>query len=517
MVAVGHPAQRRQRLALGAGRDDHDPLVGEVGDLARPDEHPLGDLDVPEAAPDADVLAHRAPDERDLAAERLGGVDDLLDAVDVRREARHDDPPSQRANTSSRCGPTTDSDGEKPVAVDVRRVAAQQQHALAAELGQPRDVGRRAVDRGLVELVVAGDQHGAELGAERDRARVGDRVGHVHQLERERARARASRPASTSLQLDVAQLVLVELRARHRDRQRARRRPATSPLEPELAHHPRQRAEVVLVAVRDDDRLDVARALAQVGEVGQHEVDPDHLGRREAQPDVDDDDAAVVLDDRHVLADLAEPAERQDAQRRHRASVPRRRRGGRSPCGRALSSRGRAGEQAVAFEHRAHRRRLLGGRLARAAGAGRRLRARAGSARPSCRSGSTSGTASRRRPAARRRSPRGCSGSSTIRRISLPTMWLATLIPPAPPSSSVRSEAGVVARVEVEPVDRLQLVRVGLLDARDALDLRELGEQVGRDVGAGARRGCCRAGSVCRSPRPPLRSGASGRARLGRL
>ena len=32
-------------------------------------------------------------DERDLAVELGGGVDDLLDAVDVRREARHDDAP----------------------------------------------------------------------------------------------------------------------------------------------------------------------------------------------------------------------------------------------------------------------------------------------------------------------------------------------------------------------------------------------------------------------------------------
>ncbi len=78
---------------------------------------------------------------------------------------------------------------------------------------------------------------------------------------------------------------------------------------------------MVLVAVRDDDRLDVARALAQVGEVGQHQVDADHLRRREAQADVDHDDPAVVLDDRHVLADLSQPAEGQDAQLRAHAWV----------------------------------------------------------------------------------------------------------------------------------------------------------------------------------------------------
>jgi hypothetical protein len=68
------------------------------------------------------------------------------------------------------------------------------------------------------------------------------------------------------------------------------------------------------VTVRHDDRLDVLGALAQVGEVRQHQVDADHLGGREAQADVDDHDPAVVFDDRHVLADLAQAAERQDAQ-----------------------------------------------------------------------------------------------------------------------------------------------------------------------------------------------------------
>ena len=62
------------------------------------------------------------------------------------------------------------------------------------------------------------------------------------------------------------------------------------------------------------DRLDVIRALAQVGEVGQHEIDAELIGSREHQARVDDDDAVVVLDHRHVLADLAQPAEREDAQ-----------------------------------------------------------------------------------------------------------------------------------------------------------------------------------------------------------
>jgi hypothetical protein len=71
---------------------------------------------------------------------------------------------------------------------------------------------------------------------------------------------------------------------------------------------------MILVAMRHHDRFDVARPLAQVGEVWQHEVDPDHLGRREAQPDIDHHDAVVVFDDSHVLAYLPEASQGQDPQ-----------------------------------------------------------------------------------------------------------------------------------------------------------------------------------------------------------
>ena len=69
--------------------------------------------------------------------------------------------PSQRAKTSSRRGPDARLRQRHAGPVGVGRVAAQQQQALAAELGEPGDVGGHAVHRGLVELVVAGDEHRA--------------------------------------------------------------------------------------------------------------------------------------------------------------------------------------------------------------------------------------------------------------------------------------------------------------------------------------------------------------------
>ena len=107
--------------------------------------------------------------------------------------------------------------------------------------------------------------------------------------------------------------MLVQLRSNELDRQRAAV-DGRDALGGELPEHERQRADVVLVTVGQHDRLHVRGAIAQVGEVGQHEVDAQLVGRGEHQARVDDDDRPVVLDDGHVLPDLAQPAERQDAQ-----------------------------------------------------------------------------------------------------------------------------------------------------------------------------------------------------------
>ena len=118
-------------------------------------------------------------------------------------------------------------------------------------------------------------------------------------------------PRRQLLQRRVAELVLVELGADHANREQAavnHRRHA------ELTQHVGQGPDVVLVTVGEHDRLDVVDAIAQIGEVRQDEVDAEHLRSREHQAGIDDDDATVVLDHGHVLADLAQSPERQHAQ-----------------------------------------------------------------------------------------------------------------------------------------------------------------------------------------------------------
>ena len=73
--------------------------------------------------------------------------------------------PSQRAKVSSSAGPTLDSEGATP-----GRSALVESPQSSSRPSRPSSASREmsagpAVDRGLVELVVAGHQHRAELGA----------------------------------------------------------------------------------------------------------------------------------------------------------------------------------------------------------------------------------------------------------------------------------------------------------------------------------------------------------------
>ena len=171
------------------------------------------------------------------------------------------------------------------------------------------DVGDAAVDRALVELVVARVDDRPQRRADDDRERVGNAVAHGAEADLERPQL-DDRVVGHLVDLGrLEQAVLVELRLRDREGETARvdRRV-------DVAQHERQGAVVVFVAVRDEEAEDVVAALTQVADVGQHEVDAEHVVAREGETAVDDDDLAVVFDRGHVLADLPHASQGDDLQ-----------------------------------------------------------------------------------------------------------------------------------------------------------------------------------------------------------
>ena len=83
----------------------------------------------------------------------------------------------------------------------------------------------------------------------------------------------------------------------------------------EVAQQVGEAAGVVLVPVGEDDGVDPVGVLAEVGEVGQHQVDAGHVRIGEHDPDVEDEDPPVDLDAGAVPADLAQTAEEDDPHR----------------------------------------------------------------------------------------------------------------------------------------------------------------------------------------------------------
>ena len=72
--------------------------------------------------------------------------------------------------------------------------------------------------------------------------------------------------------------------------------------------------DMVLVAVGDEQTADAVLVLGEVAHVGNDKVDAVHIVAGKSHAAVHDDDLAAVLIHGHVLADLVQPAERDDLQ-----------------------------------------------------------------------------------------------------------------------------------------------------------------------------------------------------------
>ena len=309
VLMVGDATQGAERLALGTGRDDDDLVVAVVLDVAQLDQGVAGDPEVSEVAGHTHGAHHRPAHVDDLAVVLHGQVHHLLDAVDVRGEAGHDqlllgsleDPLQRREDVLLGRGETGH--------LGIGRVGHEQVDTLGADAGEAPEVGDAAVEGQLVHLEVAGVQHRPADGADEDGQGVGDGVVDGEELQVEVADA-GPVALRDHLECGVADAVFAQLaleegkgqrRAPHRD-------VAASPQEMGNG------ADVVLVAVGEDDADDVVHAVGQMVEAGQDQVDPRMVVLGEEHATVDQQDLAVDLEAGHVAADVTQPAERDDPQ-----------------------------------------------------------------------------------------------------------------------------------------------------------------------------------------------------------
>ena len=220
------------------------------------------------------------PTKDDLATAVDADVDGLLHAMHVRCERRDQDAAlAAREDLAERLA--DDLLGLRHTgALRVRGVAEQEVDAAVADLGELADVGALTVDGRVVDLVVARVHDPPAGRLEDDRSGIGDRMGHADELDPKRPEVEGLVSGGVLTQIGIAQQpVLVELRLHEPEREPRR----NDDRDPHLAHEVRQRADVILVAVREHDAADHRLAFTEVREVREDEVDAQMLVARETR------------------------------------------------------------------------------------------------------------------------------------------------------------------------------------------------------------------------------------------
>ena len=309
VVVHGDPRERRHRLPLGTGGDHADLLLRQPGELLQLEQQLVGDAQIAELPGNPDVGEHGAPVQEHLAAAAGGCLNHLLHPVDVAGEGRDDDPPRAFGKDIVKGVPHELFREGVPLPFNIGGVGHERQHPLLAVAGEGDQVGQLAVHRGLVEFEIAGMDHHPLGGADRQPAAVDDGVGDPKELHLEDAGRhlipRLHHPQVRAL----VQVVLFEL---FPDKTEGERRAVDGGSE--VREHEGEGADMVLVAVGEEDPAHPVGPFEQVGDVGDDQVDAEHVRLGEHEAAIDDDDVLAVLENGHVQADLPQPAKGDDLQ-----------------------------------------------------------------------------------------------------------------------------------------------------------------------------------------------------------
>ena len=309
VLGEGHPVQGGHVLPLAAGGDDDGLGGGQGVELVHVHQHAVGDIHIPLLRRHPDHVLHAAAGDAHLPLIAPGAVDDLLDAVDVGGEGGDDNPLVTAPEQGVHALP------HMPLRVGIARplhiggVRQQRQNPLLAQLGEAGEVEDAALDGGQVDLEVAGVDDLAHGGAHRHRHAVRDGVVHMDEFQLEHPHLEHV-PGVVGDDFDLLrQAVLLQLEAH-----KARRQTGGVDGAVQLAHHVGHAADVVLVAMGQDDALHPLLVFDEVGDVRDDHVDAVHVLVREAHAAVHHEDVLAVLIDVQVFADLVETAKRQDFQ-----------------------------------------------------------------------------------------------------------------------------------------------------------------------------------------------------------
>ena len=301
VIVHGDSRKRRHRLRLAATCQNNDALRIESANVLRANDHSIRNLQNFQGVRDLHVVDHAAPDERHFAAHARPNVDDLLNAMNRRSEARQNHAPRCRAAQFFNSRNDSPLRWRKPGALHVRRIAEQCQHSLRSVFGERVQIKRRAAHRCLIDLKIPSVNHHAERRANRQRHAIHRAVRHGNEFNfiRPDLHQPPGQHFAQRARLQQARFIQPLFHQRQRETRPVHRNV-------QIAQDIRQRPDVIFMPVRQHNRANVRAVLFQVSDVGNDQVDAQELRFREHHARVDDDDLVAEPQCHHVHSEFAE-------------------------------------------------------------------------------------------------------------------------------------------------------------------------------------------------------------------
>ena len=303
VFAVGHAHQAAHRLALAARRHDYDLIVAIAVQIVNINQRVFRDIQFAQLPRQLNDVDHAAADEAELAAVARRFVNNQLNTADIRGEGRNDNAALRVAEQFAERPADVAFSHRKAGAFDVRRVRHQRKQALVAQRRDCGKIGSFAVDGRVINLEVARMQHRADGRCNRHRHRARDGVAYLDELHRESAQMHFVARID-HMKRHVGNLVLLQLVLNQAERKLGAVNRHGNPLQ-----HIRRRADVILMSVRDQKRAYTVVIFLQIADIGNHQIDSQHILLRKNHAAVYHNDIVSIFKNGHVLSDFVNAAQ----------------------------------------------------------------------------------------------------------------------------------------------------------------------------------------------------------------
>ena len=300
MVIHGHARQRRHGFALSAGNEDGHFVARQSHGILGAQQDAVGNIQQAERVRDLGHRHHASANHRHAAVEFPRQIEDQLDAVDGGTEAGDHHPALGAVENLFHAR----ADGALALgeagAVGIGGIGEQQQDAALAVFGEGVEIEQLVIGGRGVHLEIAGVNDHSERRGNGQGHGAHDGVRHADELDFEGA------DLENLFGLDVDEAgLLIEVVLFHTALDQGQGEIGSVDGDSDIGKEIGDGADVVLVAMGEDQGADELLVFLEKTQVGHHQVDAQQLGLGEHHSGIDDDDVIAVADGGHVHAKLA--------------------------------------------------------------------------------------------------------------------------------------------------------------------------------------------------------------------